>query len=180
MEHSSGLVLGQVAVDSKTNEIPAVRALAGELDLAGRTVTLDVLHVQQQTARALLDDCAHYLVTAVKDDQPTLLDDLQHRLFADGPDHETLDKEHGRFWVKDLSDPDWDGYADLNGRRHALRIERERHAVNTGETSIAVGYVLTSLTAEEAPPAQLAAIVRNHWHIENRGEGPQGAIGGPV
>ena len=174
VEHSSGLVLGQVEVDSKTNEIPAVRELAGELDLAGRIVTLDALHVQHKTARGLLEDCAaHYLVTAVKDNQPTMLDDLQHMLFEDCPGHETLDKEHGRidrrrYWVKDLSDPGWDGYADLHGRRQAIRIERERHVLKTGETSTEVSYALTSLTAEQATPAQLAALIRNHWHIENR------------
>ena len=174
VEHSSGLVLGQVEVDSKTNEIPAVRELARELDLAGRTVTLDALHVQHKTARGLLEDCAaHYLVTAVKDNQPTMLDDLQHMLFEDCPDHETLAKEHGRidrrrYWVKDLSDPGWDGYADLYGRRQAIRIERERHVLKTGETSIEVSYALTSLTGEQATPAQLAALIRNHWHIENR------------
>ena len=174
VEHSRGRVLGQVAVDSKTNEIPAVRELAAGLDLAGCAVTLDALHVQQETARSLLEDCAaHYLVTSVKDNQPTLLDDLQHMLFQDAPDHATLDKEHGRierrrYWVKDLSDPDWDGYADLYGRQQAIRIERERHVVKSGETSTTVSYALTSLTAEQATPAQLAALIRNHWHIENR------------
>ena len=174
VEHSSGLVLGQVEVSSKTNEIPAVRELAGELDLAGRIVTLDALHVQHKTARGLLEDgAAHYLVTAVKENQPTLLDDLQHMLFEDCPGHQTLDKEHGRsdrrrYWVKDLSDPDWNGYADLHGRRQAIRIERERHVLKTGETSTEVSYALTSLTAEQATPAQLAALIRNHWHIENR------------
>ena len=41
LEHGSGLVLGQVEVDSKSNEIPAVRALSGGLDLAGRIVTVE-------------------------------------------------------------------------------------------------------------------------------------------
>ena len=172
--HGGGPVLRQVAVDSKTNEIPAVRQLARALDLAGRVVTLDALHGQQETARTLLEDCdAHYLITSVKDNQPTMLDDLQHMLFAGGPDHETLDKQHGRierrrYWVQDLSDPGWNGYAALYGRRQAIRIERERHVLKTGETSTAVSYALTSLTAEQATPAQLAALIRNHWHIENR------------
>ncbi len=174
VEHSPTRVLGQVAVASKTNEIPAVRELAAGLDLAGCAVTLDALHAQQETARSLLEDCAaDYLITSIKDNQPTILDDLQHMLFPDAPDHETLDKEHGRierrrYWVKDLSDPDWDGYADLYGRQQAIRIERERQVVKTGETSTAVSYALTSLTAEQATPAQLAALIRNHWHIENR------------
>ncbi len=173
VEHGSGLVLGQVEVGSKTNEIPAVRSLAGQLELSGRCVTLDALHAQQETARSLLDDCdAHYVVTAVKGNQPTLLDDLQHMLFEGCPYYETLDKEHGRidrrrYWVKDLSDPDWDGYADLYGRCQAIRIERQREVLKTGRRSTQVSYALTSLPAQQATPAQLAALVRNHWQIEN-------------
>ena len=46
LEHGSGLVLGQEAVRDKSNEIPAVRTLVGQLNLAGRTVSLDALHVK--------------------------------------------------------------------------------------------------------------------------------------
>ena len=54
VEHTSGLVLGQVQVGSKTNEISAVRDLSQELDLAGRVVTLDALHAQQKTTHCLV------------------------------------------------------------------------------------------------------------------------------
>ncbi len=57
VEHGSGLVLGQREIGSKTNEIPAVRELAGELDPAGRIVTFDALHARQATARRLCDSC---------------------------------------------------------------------------------------------------------------------------
>ena len=64
--------LGSALVDTKTNEIPVARELFGTLDLAGRTVSLDALHTQDQTARQLvLEHGAHYLLT-VKDNQPTL------------------------------------------------------------------------------------------------------------
>lgn len=64
--------LGSALVDTKTNEIPVARELFGELDLAGRTVALDALHTQDQTARELvLEHGAHYLLT-VKNNQPTL------------------------------------------------------------------------------------------------------------
>ena len=174
VEHGRGLVLGQLEIDSKTNEIPAVRELADELDLAGRIVTLDALHAQHETARCLLDDCgADYLVTAIKANQPTMLDDLQAMLFGHAPACETLDKGHGRidrrrYWIKDLSDSGWDGYDGLYGRQQAIRIERERYTCKTAETSIEVSYALTSLTPDQASPEQLAALVRNHWHIENR------------
>ena len=57
VEHGSGLVLGQVQVGDKSNEIPAVRELSRALDLKDRVVTLDAMHVQQETARALVEDC---------------------------------------------------------------------------------------------------------------------------
>jgi len=64
--------LGSALVDTKTNEIPVARELFGALDLAGRVVSLDALHTQQETARELvLEHGAHYLLT-VKDNQPTL------------------------------------------------------------------------------------------------------------
>ena len=74
VEHGTGLVLGQTQVPDKTNEIPAVRELSRKLDLAGRVVTLDAMHVQQETARSPLEDCAaDYVTSSVKNNQPTIL-----------------------------------------------------------------------------------------------------------
>ena len=175
VEHGTGLVLGQVQVGDKTNEIPAVRELTRGLDLGGRVVTLDALHAQHETARALVEDCgADYVVTAVKDNQPTMLDDLRTLDWraarcADGG----WEKAHGRLErrrcaVLDLGGPQWDGYGDLHGRRQAFRIERERHLVKQGTGSREITYGLTSLGAAQAGPEEIAALVRCHWHIENR------------
>ena len=173
VEHDSGLVLGQVEVDSKSNEIPAVRALSSSLDLTGRIVTMDAMHAQQETARCLLGRRADYVVSAIKDNQETILEDLKAIDFSDAPWHETVDKGHGRIErrrcaVVDLSGAEWDGYANLHGRRQAVRIEREREILKTGKRSIEVAYSLTSLNADRAGPEELLALVRNHWHIENR------------
>jgi hypothetical protein len=68
----SQFYLGSAVVDTKTNEIPVARELFGRLDLAGRTVSMDALHTQDQTARELvLEHGAHYVLT-VKDNQSTL------------------------------------------------------------------------------------------------------------
>jgi hypothetical protein len=68
----SQFYMGSALVDTKTNEIPVARELFGELDLTGRTVALDALHTQDQTARELvMEHGAHYLLT-VKNNQPTL------------------------------------------------------------------------------------------------------------
>jgi len=173
VDQSTGAVLGQTQVGSKTNEIPALRQLASELDLQGCIVTADALHAQQETARTLLEDChADYLFTAIKDNQPTILDDLRGLSFKGCPSNETEEKAHGRIdrrtcHVKDISDPQWDGTASLHGRRLAIRIERERHIVRTGKTSIRTTYALSSLDPGCVTAGQVAALVRGHWSIEN-------------
>ena len=71
--------LGSALVDEKTNEIPVAQTMIGQLDLDGRLVSLDALHTQTETARKLvLEAGAHYLFT-VKDNQPTLKDNV-HRV----------------------------------------------------------------------------------------------------
>ena len=105
--------------------------------------------------------------------QPTLLDDLQHIYFGASPDCETVDGEHGRierrrYRGQDLADPAWNGDADLHGLRQSIRIERQTWHRKTDKTTLAVCYALTSLSVEETTPDQLAAMVRQHWHIENR------------
>jgi hypothetical protein len=76
--------LGSALVDVKTNEIPVARELFKKLDLDGRTVSLDALHTQDQTARELvLEHGADYLFT-VKDNQPTVKANIE-RLVAAPP-----------------------------------------------------------------------------------------------
>ncbi|MDE0102399.1 MAG: ISAs1 family transposase, partial [Bryobacterales bacterium] len=177
VEHGTGLVLGQLEIDSKTNEIPALRELAPKLKLAGRIATYDPLHCQHETARVLLEECqAHYVVTGVKDNQPTIARELREMDFTHCPMVETYDKEHGRrerrwYWIKDLSGPQCKGKANLYGRKQAIRIKRERRKLRRGKvvkTSVEVSYALTSLSPAEASPEQLADLIRNHRHIENR------------
>jgi hypothetical protein len=76
--------LGSAMVDEKTNEIPVARELFARLELDGRMVSLDALHTQQETARALvLEHGADYLLT-VKGNQPTLRDHIE-RLVPEPP-----------------------------------------------------------------------------------------------
>ncbi len=75
--------LGSAVVDEKTNEIPvAQKELIPPLDLAGRLVSLDALHTQDETARrVVLDAGGDYLLTAKKN-QPSLLDNIQKKVAA--------------------------------------------------------------------------------------------------
>jgi hypothetical protein len=69
--------LGSAMVDTKTNEIPIARELFHKLDLDGRKISLDALHTQDQTARdAVLEHGADFLLT-VKDNQPTVKQNIE-------------------------------------------------------------------------------------------------------
>ena len=99
IEHLSGKVLGHEAVEHKSNETPTVRTLG--LDLKGRVVTVDAMHVQHETARCVVESCAaHYVMTAVKSNQPNLLIELQglhwERPEVRATEHRTANKGHGR------------------------------------------------------------------------------------
>lgn len=171
--HQSGLVLGQVNVHAKTNEIPCLpellELLTRHYDLAGRVITLDALHTQRATAR-LITEChkAHYVLT-LRGNQPTL-----HALIRDLPWNEvpvtdtTIDTGHGRIVIRKLQiaslgagiSPDWPGL------RQVGRLTRER--THQGKTSFETVFILTSLPPHLAGPGHLADLVRGHWSIENK------------
>lgn len=70
-----GITFGQQTVGGKTNEIPAVRELLSILQLDGCIVVADALNCQKQTAKAIVDGKADYLLN-VKDNQETLKKDI--------------------------------------------------------------------------------------------------------
>jgi hypothetical protein len=74
--HEQEVTIAQTEVGAKTNEIPALQDLLGPMKIAGAIVTADAMHTQSETARFLVKDKgADYLFT-VKDNQPTLRDQL--------------------------------------------------------------------------------------------------------
>jgi len=74
--HQEGLVIAQRAVGEKTNEIPELPRLLAPLPLAGAVVTGDALHTQQDTARYLVEEKKADYLFIVKDNQPTLKQDI--------------------------------------------------------------------------------------------------------
>jgi hypothetical protein len=74
--HREGIIVAQIEVGEKTNEIPCVKPLLKELDTAGCVVTVDAMHMQKETATFIVEDKkANHLFT-VKDNQPTLREDV--------------------------------------------------------------------------------------------------------
>ncbi len=169
--HRLGLVLAQMAVADKTNEIGASEALLTQLMLTGVVVTGDALLTQRAIATRLLDQGNDYLLV-VKENQPTLHDDLV-TLFAD-PEAgvvvaEQEDRHSQRIERRRLAaSTELVGYSDWPGLAQALCMERRRTDLHTGTTSVETAYAVTSLSAVRATPQQLLALWRGHWQIENR------------
>jgi predicted transposase YbfD/YdcC len=166
VEHITGLVLAQLDVGEKTNEItcfqPMLDAIPG---LAGTVVTSDALHTQREHAAYLLGRQAHYIVI-VKGNQKKLRGQLKSLPWREVPlQGRTRDQGHGRCEIRRIK------VATVNnllfpGARQAIQIKRRRTCRKTGKATVKTVYAVTSLTAEQATPARLAQLVRNHWSIE--------------
>jgi hypothetical protein len=88
--HQEAVVIGQIAVDEKTNEIPKLPELLDPLPLQGAVVTADALHTQQNTARYLVETKKADYLFIVKDNQSTLrqdIADLDWKAFPPSPYH---------------------------------------------------------------------------------------------
>src|SRR5204863_6403393 len=75
----SGLTLGQIACEEKSNEITAIPELLKLLTLKGCTVTIDAMGCQKEIAQQIRQQKGHY-VLALKGNQSGLADDMQQLL----------------------------------------------------------------------------------------------------
>ena len=164
LAHRIGAVLGQVAVDLKSNEIPAVRELLKAFtDVAGAVFTMDAMHTQTDTAKVILARQADYVMT-VKANMPTLYQQLRKLPWAAVPTVSTVDTGHGRRArrsIKVALAPAWIGF---DGAAQVAQLRRT--VTKKGKKTVEVVYLITS--DRDADPATLAAWVRGHWEIENR------------
>ncbi len=164
LAHGIGAVLGQVAVDAKSNEIPAVRELLKAFaGLAGAVVTIDAMHTQTDTARVILGRGADYVMT-VKANMPTLYKQLKKLPWARIPAVSSVSTDHGRRarrTIKLALAPAWIGF---DGAAQVAQLRRT--VTKKGKKTVEVVYLITS--DRSASPETLAAWVRGHWHIENK------------
>jgi hypothetical protein len=106
--HQEGTVLHQVRVDQKSNEIKALRPLLQDLDIQGAVVTADALHTQEDAARFLVEEKKADYVFIVKDNQPTLREDIAALEWSAFPPsgHGTHDRQGARASGGPVADAD--------------------------------------------------------------------------
>ncbi len=168
------LVLGQVKVAEKSNEIVAIPKLLEMMAIEGAIVTIDAMGCQRDIAKTIIDKKADY-VLALKGNQGSLRDDVdvfvaeqKARDFQDTTisQHQTVDGDHGRIETRTttvIHDVAWlQERHNWPGLKGIVMVESLREI--DGKIERETRFYITSLLLLAA---QLGSVVRGHWAIEN-------------
>jgi predicted transposase YbfD/YdcC len=169
------IVLGQVKVADKANEIVAIPKLLDMLAIEGAIVTIDAMGCQRDIAQKIIDKKADY-VLALKGNQGSLREDVE--LFANEQkakqfkdttitkDAPNVDGDHGRIETRTttvIHDVAWlQERHDWPSLKGVVMIESIRELKDRTETE--TRFFITSLTL---PAKEMGVIVRDHWAVEN-------------
>ena len=169
------LTLGQVAIDSKSNEITAIPLLLELLDLKGATVTIDAMGCQKDIAAKIISAGGGY-VLALKSNHEKLHDAvdaaftsaLEAEVRPPGMSrHVTTETNRGRQERREYTvlpaPPSLPGLADWKGLATLVMVLRITRT--DGQEKGEVSYFLTSLPAKVK---MLAKVIRQHWSIESQ------------
>lgn len=165
----NNLVLGQVKVDDKSNEITAIPKLLSRLDIAGAVITIDAMGCQKKIAKQIKQQGGDY-VFSLKGNQGNLHDDVKTFFtssLAPAVASVSYAGEHDRIETRTLratADIAWlQERHDWNGLQSIVAVTSKRETGDkvTEETR----YFISSLDAND--PKRLERVVRAHWAIEN-------------
>ena len=172
----TGISLGQITVNSKSNEIPAVRELIEMLNIEGMVVTADAMHCQKETAETIIKNKGDYVlqlkanqgkfyedVYAMFDDQymNEVDKDCEYEIFS------TIEKSHGRIekrtcYVLNELEFFTDYLAEWKGLKKIFAVKREVERNGKKTTEISCYLSSKNTTAEN-----LLSYTRKHWQIES-------------
>jgi predicted transposase YbfD/YdcC len=167
------LSLGQLATAEKSNEITAIPQLLELLDLHGAIVTIDAMGCQKEIAKTIIDRGGHYALT-VKDNQPTLLDDIarsMEKAIQEGEDkldqYTTQERGHGRTETRHyvvLQDLEGISQKEEWERLSVVGMCVRERQEGDKKASLEVSYFIGS---RKMSAKKYGAVLRNHWGIEN-------------
>jgi predicted transposase YbfD/YdcC len=175
----NGLVLGQVKVEDKSNEITAIPRLLDVLELEGCVVTVDAMGCQKEIAAKIKAAGADY-VLALKGNHATVHSEMReyfndiipagadkHTPRPDGMDfYETIEKDHGRIEIRrywHTEDIDWFEDRKLWAGLKSVGMVEAIRDIND-EVSVERRLYLSSL---ETNAKRFGQAVREHWGVEN-------------
>lgn len=166
--NENGILMAQVTIPDKTNEITVASKALAMVEIAGQIITADAMHTQKELANLIGLNKGYYFLP-LKENQPTLLREAQ--LFMDVKPKkvfEETDFGHGRIVTRTtevIEAPATVRYY-FPDAIYVVRITRERTIKKTGSTSQEVVYYISSVP--ELTPEKAHGIAKAHWTIENR------------
>jgi predicted transposase YbfD/YdcC len=172
-----GLILGQVEIAEKTNEIPVFQQLLKELEIPNSIFTADALHLQKRTFE-IAEDSGHGLLIQLKENQKELENDVAQIIKLEQPTQTyaaPIEQGHGRIENRKaivyqhhicdhILDEQW-----ANHIQTVVCIERRRQIRNTITGEWEQSEERSVYLSNRILDAQYAnQLVRNHWGIENK------------
>jgi predicted transposase YbfD/YdcC len=177
---AEGLVLMEVEIAGKGQEIGAAPKVLRSIDLREKVVMGDALHTQRKVSIQIVEAGGDYIWLA-KGNQPQLEEDIrlwfepdptplagQSYLPKDFETVQTVNKAHGRIEQRRLTvSSQLKDFLDWPYLEQVFKLERRCTCCKTAEVQEQVVYGFTSLSRDEIPPSQLLALIRSYWGIEN-------------
>lgn len=169
----SNIVIGQVKVNEKSNEITAIPELLELLFIEGDIVTIDAMGTQLEIAEKIVEKGADYIL-AVKDNQKELHEQIndEYRFAKNLSSKEMIDFGHGRVETRKCSvitdfkfvENENDKWKEL---KCIIKMESKREFKNSDKpTETDVRYYISSLS--ESNPELFLKYIRAHWGVENK------------
>lgn len=173
----TGMVLGQVTTDVKSNEIKAIPELLDILDITGHIVTIDAMGTQYAIADKIVKANGNY-VLALKGNQGDLEDSVKtffkYELTEQGIKEYEIqhiqkkEKGHGRIETRDYHVTDKIDWLDLDDKWSSIKsigmVKSKAESTSNGKITIENRYFISSLSAEVH---RFAYAVRQHWGVES-------------
>jgi predicted transposase YbfD/YdcC len=163
------LVLAQIKVDEKSNEITAIPEILKMLDIQGCIVTIDAMGCQQEIAQQIVDKGGDYAL-GLKGNQGTSLEAGVDHFNLTSPaacqEFTEVDKGHGRIETRQHLAADASTVVDLKdwpGLASVVKVISTREIGDKVTTEDR--YYISSKPASEVK--QIANAIRSHWGVEN-------------
>ena len=167
---SNELVLGQVKVNEKSNEITAIPKLLEVLELKGAIISIDAMGCQKEIAKQITEQEADYIL-ALKGNQSALKDEVEElfRREATQDEDEQTEKGHGRIETRKCSvitDLEFiDERTKWTGLSSLIRIQSTRYNILTQAETTEQRFYISSLRTDAKT---FNCYIREHWGIENK------------
>lgn len=166
----SGLCVGHLPTEEKSNEITAIPPILKQLNVKDCVITIDAMGCQENSAKEIVDGGNHYVFT-LKDNHPKFkaLVEEEFRLFGEEAlSISTVEKGHGRLEERSYCvlpaplGPDvraWYGIVSI------VQVTRKFLCIKTKKETVEVTFYISSLPPQST--GRIARAIREHWHVEN-------------